>query len=226
MLPYLLDPGQALRDYNFVQGGLNLQVDGGRNGPCVIGSLCSHTPVSKPVCEDNGGVWWGEGADDPGVIQGGLAHCWQVNQAIYHDDPGSYDERAVSMGWTTYQAIRNEDFKLVRNRALHYDPVADDGVEVAVEELYRINENAPLPLLDTADRNLLDNQRLTPLQARNHAWLGERLDSLLASQVPCPGDGNDDRRVDQEDLDNYHWITGFEWLEHLRLQPGRAHRCR
>lgn len=210
MLPYLLDPAQAaLRDYNFVQGDLNLQVDDGRNGPCVIGNLCSHTPVSKSVCEDNGGIWWGQGADHDSVIQGGLEQCWQVNQAIYHDDPGSYDERAVTMGWTTYQAIRNNGFKLVRNRALHYDPIGDDGIEVAVEEFYRINQAVPLPLLDRADRNLLDNPRLTRLQALNHAALSQQLDDLLASQVPCPGDGNDDRRVDQADLDTYHWITGF-----------------
>ena len=68
MLPYLTSTtADSQRSFNFAQGGLNIQLNGGRNGPCVIGQ-CSHTPVSKSVCEDNGGVWWGQGADNPEVI--------------------------------------------------------------------------------------------------------------------------------------------------------------
>ena len=66
MLPYLTNPEQpSIRSFNFTQIGLNLQLDGGLNGPCNFGTSCSHIPVSKSVCEDNGGVWWGAGATDP-----------------------------------------------------------------------------------------------------------------------------------------------------------------
>src|SRR5690606_26807478 len=43
VLPYLRDPAQdALREINFTQGALNIQTDGGVNGPCVFGgNLCS-----------------------------------------------------------------------------------------------------------------------------------------------------------------------------------------
>ena len=78
-----------------------------------------------------------------------------------------------------------------------------------LQHLHDVAQAVPLPLLDRADRNLLDNPRLTRLQALNHAALSQQLDGLLASQTACPGDGNDDRRVDQADLDTYHWITGF-----------------
>jgi arylsulfatase A-like enzyme len=211
MMAYLSNPEQyGLRQFNFAQGGLNIQVDGGVNGPCVFAAQCSHTPVSKSVCEDNGGVWWGEGADDPGVIQGNLEHCWQVNQAIYHDDPVNYPNNRVPMGWTVYQAIRNEHFKLIRNRALDFDPDTDDSELLAVEEFYHINQASPIPLLDTADRDLLADGDLDPIPAANYVQLNQALDAILGSQVPCPGDGNDDGRVDQLDIDNYHAIVA-EW---------------
>lgn len=208
MRPYLTQPDQfGLREYNFAQGGLNIQANGGINGPCVFTALCSHTPVSKSVCEDNGGVWWGEGADDPGVIKGELEQCWQVNQAIYRDDPAGYEANRITMGWTVYQAVRNDHFKLIRNSALDYDPVADGSVLLAVEEFYHINQSPILPLLDTADRDLLAQGELAPIAAANYARLTDAMDAVLSSQVSCPGDGNDDGRVDQMDIDNYHAIT-------------------
>lgn len=211
MSPYLHDPDQtSLRAFNFTQGGLNIQKDGGRNGPCVFGSMCSHTPTSKSVCEDNGGVWWGVGADDPGVIVGDLEQCWQVNQAIYQADPANYPDNRITMGWTEYQAVRNEHFKLVRNRALDYDPAIDDGVEIATEEFYRIDQAAPIPLLDTEDRDLLAHGGLNPVQQQNFDELEQELEAILASKMDCPGDGNDDGNVDQADLDNYDEIVS-EW---------------
>src|SRR5690606_4512702 len=159
MLPYLRDPAQsALRDYNFTQGGLNIQRDEGRNGPCVIGTACSHTPVNKTVCEDNGGVWWGQGADNTTELvdynSGNLEQCWQVNQAIYYSDPASYDSQRVEMGWTRYQAIRNEHYKLVHNHALGYDPLSDDAQDLYSIEFYRVDQAQP-PRLDRAADELL-----------------------------------------------------------------------
>ncbi len=210
MKPYLEQADQfGLREFNFAQGGLNIQIDEGVNGPCVFAAMCSHTPVSKSVCEDNTGIWWGQGADDPGVIQGDLEHCWQVNQVIYHDDPDNYDDNRITMGWTIYQAVRNEHFKLIYNSALDYDPATDGSVLLEVEELYHINQAAPLPLLDTEDRNLLDEDELEPVAALNYARLTQEINAILASQINCPGDGNDDGRVDQTDIDNYHAITAI-----------------
>ena len=55
MLPYLTNPEQpSIRSINFTQIGLNLQPNGGRNGPCMFNTSCTHIPVSKSVCEDNG----------------------------------------------------------------------------------------------------------------------------------------------------------------------------
>src|SRR5690606_20928641 len=97
MMPYLTNPTQeSIRDINFTQGGLNIQANGGRNGHCVFfGTSCSHTPISKNVCEDNGGTWWGVGADDPSVLTPNLEQCWQVNQAIYAADPVNYSTNRI-----------------------------------------------------------------------------------------------------------------------------------
>src|SRR5690606_22459254 len=122
-----------------------------------------------------------------------------------------YDNRKVLMSPTDYRAIRNEHFKLVRNTATVYDVETDMGVEVATEELYRINQSVPVPLLDRELLDLLADGKLTPPQAFNYVQLHTAMQALEDSKVPCPGDGNDDGRVDQADLDNYNAIVGAGW---------------
>lgn len=213
MLPYLTDPAQpSIRDYNFTQGALNLQANGAVNGPCVISGQCTHTPMSHQICLDNDGTWWGEDAfvGEGGALVGDLEHCWQVNEAIYKDDPANYETNRVSMGALDYRAIRNENYKLVRNTWKDYDEVLDDGVLYVSEELYRIDQDVPLPLLDREDHDLLLEGPLTPEDAQNYAHLYHAIETLEDTQVHCPGDGNDDGRVDQTDIDNYHAITA-DW---------------
>src|SRR5690606_15043017 len=90
ILPYLTDSSQgSLRTINFTMGGLNLQANGGRNGPCILAdAACTVIPTSKSVCEDNLGVWWGKDYNDnsgviptdpPGV---GYETCADVNKAL------------------------------------------------------------------------------------------------------------------------------------------------
>ena len=216
MRAYLDHADQApLREFNFVQTGQNLQLHGGVNGPCEILDLCSHTLPAKAVCEVNGGIWWGEGADDPSIvpdlIESGVEHCWQVNQAIYHHDPAQYESNRVPMMPTATQAIGNDHFKLIRSSATDYDPATDSGVATETEEFYHINRATPVPLLDTADRDLLAAGDLDPVPALHYKRLSQQLDDIMASQVDCPGDGNYDGRVDQTDIDNYHSIVDSGW---------------
>jgi len=207
LLPYLADPAQpAIRSFNFAQGGLNIQAHDGVNGPCVFGgNLCSHTPTSKSVCEDNGGVWWGPGADDPAVIEP-VEHCWQVNRAIYQRDPERYEADRIEMAATVYQAVRDERYKLVRNQALDYDVATDGPKSVETEELYRVDQAIPAPALDRAQTDLLRHP-LGP-EARAHLEaLRAELEAILASQVACPGDGNGDGVVDAADLEEHARIA-------------------
>lgn len=221
LLAYLENANQtSLRDYNFTQGALNIQQNAGRNGPCAFTTQCSHTPTSKSVCEDNGGVWWGQGADDPVVVNtyqsGELLQCWQVNQAIYNADPASYDTNKLTMGWSRYQAIRNDNYKLVRNHALDYVPATDSYEDIFSIELYAVDQ-AATPQLDTADSDLLVGQgeagvaQLSEALQTVYATLQGALAEIMASQPDCPGDGNGDGKVDQRDVLNYHSIIATGW---------------
>lgn len=221
LLAYLEDESQpSLRDYNFTQGALNIQLDNGRNGPCAFATMCSHTPTSKSVCEDNGGVWWGKGADDAVVVDtyqsGELLQCWQVNQAIFNADPGGYEANKLAMAWSRYQAIRNDDHKLVRNHALDYVPETDSYTDVFSTELYAIDQ-AESPQLDTEDSDLLAGQseaavvQLSDALQQVYNDLSDTLADILASQPDCPADGNGDGKVDQRDVANYHAIVESGW---------------
>ncbi len=213
LLPYLTNPAQgSIRTFNFTQGGLNLQANDGRNGPCVFnGDSCSHTPTSKTVCEDNGGVWWGVGADDPSVLAPGIENCWQVNQAIYAADSANYEANRIAMLPTVYQAVRDDRFKLVRNWALDFDIASGTGEGVETVEFYRIDQSVPVPKLDREHENLLHRQLTAEEQSRYDALVAE-LDAVLASQVDCPGDGNGDGVVDARDVSEYERIAA-EWGE-------------
>ncbi len=207
ILPYLTTPDQpSLRTINFTMGGFNQQANGTRNGPCAISSSCTQIPISKGVCEDNQGVWWGPGYSDASVIDNGGAgyqQCWQVNQALYK---ASLPQMGILPEIST--AIRNDRFKLVQNTTQTYDPTSDSGSTVVTNELYEINQAAPTPLLDTADRNLM----LAPTADTQAVYndLLAKLDNMLASDPDCPGDGNRDGVVNSEDAANWGRIAR-EW---------------
>lgn len=208
VLPYLTNPEQAsLRTINFTMGGINQQANGGRNGPCVISATCTQIPTSKSVCEDNQGIWWGENYTDSSVIPNngaGYKICADVNQALYNagrDMLGILPE--------TSMAVRNDEFKLVRNITRNYTPATNDFQTDTVDELYQVNQAAPKPLLDTADRNLLAGKPTVQTQAV-YDDLVATLDKILASEPDCPGDGNKDGVVNAEDLANWRKVSR-EW---------------
>jgi len=212
MFSYLSNPSQgSVRELNFAHGGLNIQANDGVNGPCVFnGALCSHTPTTKSVCGDNGGIWWGAEADVgvDGVLKE-VEHCWQVNQAIHEDSPADYEQNKIDMAATEYMAMRNDEFKLVRNLGLDYDPLTDGSKRIATEEFYRIDQAAPQATLDADGTDLLEGS-LTAVERENFEELEYQLDLLLSSHKACPGDGNGDGVVDQTDIDNYQQLSA-EW---------------
>jgi hypothetical protein len=209
ILPYLTDPGQgSLRTINFTMGGLNQQANGGRNGPCVISTACTVIPTSKSVCEDNSGVWWGAGHTDATVLTNpsggdGYLSCAAVNQARYKSGIS-----LLNLVPESSVAIRNERYKLVRNTSENYVPATDDFETTSLDELFEINQAAPLPLLDTAERNLLP--AATAQTQAVYDELRTKLDDILASNPECPGDGNMDGVVDGKDLSQWSRIT-HQW---------------
>lgn len=208
MLPYLKNPNQhSIRQTNFTEIGTNEHANGAINGPCVYagGSTCTQIAPTKGVCEDNNGVWWGVGATDPNTAgPDGLALCCDV--AMWQHD--HQEEPIVSDIYPLHSdGIRNAHYKLVINDYQLYDDQTDTCAATTSTEFYQIDE-APMPMLDTENANLLANKtpaELTPVQRKNYDELTAQLNKLLATQPACPADVNLDGVVDQ--LDAYQWAT-------------------
>jgi hypothetical protein len=204
MLPYLTNPDmRSIRKWNFTQVGVNYQANDAINGPCQIASTCTQIPVSKSVCEDNSGIWWGSGATDPvtaGIPAAGLTYCCDVNVfRANQGQPGYTIQPLESIG------IRNDRYKIVSNYTQSYDATANACAPLTTSEFYAINEAVPVPRLDRADLNLLALGPLTPEQQSNYNSLSAQLTKVLASQPACPGDGNIDGAVNG--LDKRDWLT-------------------
>jgi hypothetical protein len=197
MLPYLQNPKQeSIRRTNFTQIGQNIQANGAVNGPCTIAIQCTQIPVSKSVCEDNNGTWWGVGADDPQTAgAAGLTRCCEVNAYLVAQGKPPFviaPDSAV--------AIRNDSYKIVQNTTYLYESQENPCVQTVQTEFYEIDEAVPLPRLDYFDSELpLD--ALTPAQQANYDALAAELATILASAPQCTADGNIDGVVDAKDVE-------------------------
>jgi hypothetical protein len=210
LLPYVVNPKQAgIRKWNFTQVGVNLQANGAINGPCTIGASCTQIPVTKSVCEDNSGVWWGAGHDDPltdGVPPEGFKYCCEVNTFLVAQSGDPQGAPPYSITPLTSVGIRNNHYKIVQNSLKAYVSQEQQCVDTTTTEFYKINEAVPVPKLDKAGTELPLGS-LTPVQQRNYDALAAQLAALLSSQPPCPGDGNIDFVVNQKDLEDWHFYS-------------------
>ncbi len=203
MLPYLENPKQpSIRRTNFTQVGQNLQANGSINGPCTISTTCTQIPVSKSVCEDNNGVWWGVGADDPETAgSAGLERCCNVNAYRAAQGQSLFD---IAPDFSL--AIRDDVFKLVQNSTYLYDSAEEPCVQTVQNELYEIDEAVPVPLIDRAGRELpLD--ALNAVQQAHYDALSSELAVLLASAPACTADGNLDGVVDVLDVGTWAYFA-------------------
>ncbi len=211
LMPYLVDPQQeGLRPWNFTQFGLNRQADGAINGPCQMASTCSHIPVTKGVCEDNGGTWYGQGADASLGLPSaeGFKYCCQV-QAWVVSQGGAANSIQPQSG----VAIRDERYKLVRNDTRQYTGSTSTDPDLACvdtqsDEFYAINEAVPIPQIDR-DGTQIPASAFTPEQRASYEALSAQLETILASQPACPGDGNGDGKVDDQDLADYRVMAAL-----------------
>ncbi|TCO75868.1 sulfatase-like hydrolase/transferase [Chromatocurvus halotolerans] len=196
MLPYLTNPDQpALRDWNYTEVGLSLQADGEVNGPCVINS-CTQIPNVRSICEDNNGVWWGK--DNTAAVNGvpapgqGFKYCSEVLDFVTRNGGDAFEILPlVSI------AVRNDAFKLVENT--FKDCSSGSCVDSTQLELFEIDQPLDTPWLDRKGDELPLNA-LSSGQQTAYVELQDQLALLRASVVECPGDGNIDGVVDEEDL--------------------------
>ena len=199
MLPYLTNPDQpAIRDWNYTEVGLSLQANGAVNGPCVIGA-CTQIPNIRSICEDNNGVWWGEGNN--AFVNGipapeeGFQYCSQALEFVVGNGGEGFDVTPlVSI------AVRDDAFKLVENTFKDCDSGACvDRVQL---ELYEIDQPINTPWLDLEGSELpLDG--LSSAQQQAFTKLTTLLADIRATVIACPGDGNIDGVVDASDLENW-----------------------
>lgn len=217
LMAYLTNPSQAsIRSVNFTQTSYNIQANGRRNGPCVTSGSCTQIPVSKSVCEDNAGVWWGEGYTDASVINpaGNITTpnyemCWQVNQAKSKAIP---TQSLMTILPETQSAVRNNTYKLVSTTVRDYDSGTDDFVLNTTEEFYEINQAADNPKLDKSGDNLMPSSGSWSDTVRsNYDSLLASLNGILASQPACVGDANIDGVVNSEDLSV--WESLVSWAK-------------
>lgn len=210
ILPYLTNPGQpSLRTINFAMANLNEQAYGVKNSPCVVeGTTCTQIPMNKEICQDTQGVWWGPGYDHSSVIDNngvGYESCAEVNKALHAES-----KPLLNILAETSVAIRNVNHKLVRSTTHRFDPDTGESPTDTIDELFEINQAAPVPLLDTPDRNLLPPS--SPEIEAIYKDLKQKLELMLASDPHCPGDGNIDGVVDEKDLENWARIAN-DWKQ-------------
>ncbi len=200
LMPYLTDPNQAeIRDTNFTQYAESLTANGEKSPPCTVkvgpANICVQLFPQEDLCKAEGGVWYGPGSNACNSPNGCNTCCDVKTQ----EDPN------VTILADSGEAIRNDDYKLVEN---NYPVCIQPQTQY---EFYQINEATPVPKLDTANNNLLTSPSLPPQglndeQLANFNALYDAMQTLLASQPGCPGDGNEDRVVNQQDLDNWKFF--------------------
>ena len=215
MLPYFNNINKpSIRKYDFTMVGPNLQANGTMNGPCQLSSSCSQIPVTKSVCEDNGGVWFGNQAtgtyDGVPIPPQGFTYCCQV-QVWVKDNGGT----PLTVQPETSIGVRDDaGWKLVRNQMNDYDADTNSCVESTYNELYVVNEAIP-PVLDRED--LMIPTPYNQVQQQKFNELTAYMNKVLASKPDCTGDGNDDGIVNVEDLWNYDKMrvltTGSSWYD-------------
>jgi len=211
MLSYLTNPNQSsMRQTNFTQTGRNIHVQA--RLPCVLQTLpgapltCVQLMNTEDICHDEGGLWYADPNDIPNnPDMKSYENCCAVQQAYGADN--------IEIQPDYQNAIRNETYKLVQVLQPDCTQSPDEHgnfPDLTFTEFYQINEAAPTPLLDNKNVVLCsDNPNtpgnacpmgLTPDEQANFNSLTTQMSQLLSSEPPCPGDGNEDKVVNGQDL--------------------------
>jgi arylsulfatase A-like enzyme len=218
MRAYLSDPGASpIRRLNFAEMGTNFTNPNTAvtPQPCVIpaANACIMVFPNKALCEDQSGVWYGQGSGLEGIPEAGFSHCGQA-MAYRNDGTTVLPDAAKAVGDGTYKLVRMTRKAYQLNIANPIDTV-QDGHSV-IDEFYRIDMAAtPDPVLDREGSEIgIGPAPLTGLsgEARQaYEALSAEMDRRDAAaewnanydEKNCPGDGNRDGVVNQADLD--HW---------------------
>jgi hypothetical protein len=223
VLPYLTNPNQrSIRQTNFTQTGNNIHPT--QPPACVLQTAkpptCLDLFTDQSICEYEGGVWYGPPAKQQ------FSSCCALSNAQL---PQYQTGLAILPDYQ--QAIRNDGFKLVQKEQPDCSQTPNqDGVfpDATLREFYPINEATPNPQLDRPDAalcadTLTDNgvvvhcpASLTPQQMTNYNNLFDSMTQLLGSEPSCQGDGNEDKVVNQKDVQFWKYFAalgGSSWYD-------------
>jgi arylsulfatase A-like enzyme len=135
---------------------------------------------SEALCLAEGAEWFGPGA--PVVYNS----CCDVRAGVYTN---------LTILPTSVWAVCNDRYKLIKSAYASCD------ASINPYEFYDLTPTLANPDgLDNSPDNLLTGGQLTPDQQSNLDELMAVLDSTLASEPACTGDGNLDKVVDVEDI--------------------------
>ncbi len=184
MLGYLTDPDQpAVRALNFTQIGDGIKPTSETTGPCVllefdIPTCTDYLLTSQCDCEEQGGTWYGAGAEQE------FSDCCDLKADLIPD---------LQLGDPQAWAIRNARYKLIK-----FDRPSCEATEGEFE-FFDLQSN---PYGLDNDDLLTDGEPvgLTDEQLANFEALRAAIADLLATEILCYGDGNLDKRVDMQDF--------------------------
>ena len=211
MLPYLTNPNQtSIRKTNFTQTGSNIHLNDQTLPPCVVQLTSPPTCVqifnTQAVCTLEGGTWYGPGA------QNQYPSCCAVKNANVYPSGLNLLDHAES-------STRNDRFKLVERQEPDCT-VPQPKPDKKVTEFYAINEDVPIPQIDKNGDSLCASagcpDGLNADQLQNFNALSKELAELVSSEVPCPGDGNEDKKVNGKDILDWEFFA----LQANPLSPG------
>jgi arylsulfatase A-like enzyme len=196
MMPYITNPNQSsIRTTNFTQTGNNIHES--PPVPCVVQLSDPPTCVQlfnvPQLCEFEGGIWYPQ-----------YSNCCEVAKS------GLYPKLSILPDAQT--ATRNDLYKLIARTNPSCSNNSDDP---PVYELYKINEDRDKPALDNPADNLCQGPCPTGLSGQdldNYNSLYSSQQATLSSEPPCPGDGNEDKVVDQLDIDDWTYFSQNDGL--------------
>lgn len=207
LLPYLTNPQQGdIRQVNFTETRGNIHLNDQAPPPCVVKSTKPPTCVQifpqQKLCEFEGGVWYGPGGEQQ------FTDCCAVLAS------GIYPPNGLTLLPDIEYATRNDIYKLIQLKS----PNCSTGKDDTFNEFYSINERPVVPRIDFPKQALcaddVDQKPMCPNglnhdQLNNYNALTTAMNNILASQPPCPGDGNEDLLVNNIDLSNWQFFSTF-----------------
>lgn len=199
MLAYVTNPKmRAIRQYNFSELGGAVPPNA-KTWPSVFtiaGQKVGNDILfdDEATCVESGGEWFGPGAS---VV---YSNCCDVRAFVYP---------SMSIQPTFVWTVRNDRYKLVKSQLASCDTNNP-------YEFYDLQPTTLNPIgLDNSPFDLLTKSSLTKSEQANLNKLSAVMDGILASEPACPGDGNLDKKVNDEDIqgviDNWNLPSVFDF---------------